>query len=79
MVILTTVDVFGFVPTIRKAYLAPYSESLPFFAVFTARNIIVILALENYSVTTVLFPAVIAAACMLLVALIVYRRKVLYT
>ena len=76
VVILTTVDVLGFGPTIRKAYAFPHSESLLFFALFTARNLIVIMALENYSITTVLFPAVIAAACMLLIALIAYRRRV---
>jgi hypothetical protein len=48
-----------------------------FFALFAARNLIVIMALENYSVTTVLFPAVIAVACMLLIAMIMYRRHVL--
>ncbi|MBU1192879.1 MAG: hypothetical protein KKE76_14360 [Gammaproteobacteria bacterium] len=79
VVILTTVDVLGFGPTVRKAYSSPYSESLPFFALFTARNLIVIMALENYSVTTVLFPAVIAAACVLLMAMISYRRRALET
>jgi hypothetical protein len=75
VVILTTVDVLGFGPTIRKAYAFPHSESLLFFALFTARNLIVIMALENYSITTVLFPAVIAAACLLLITLISYRRR----
>lgn len=75
--ILTTVDVLGFGPTIRKAYVFPRSESLLFFALFTIRNLVVIMALEHHSVTTVLFPAVIAAACMLLMALITYRRRAL--
>lgn len=79
VVILTTVDVIGFGPTARKSYIYPHSESLLFFALFTARNLIVITALENYSVTTVLFPAVIAAACMLLMTMITYRRRVLAT
>lgn len=77
--VLTTVDVLGFGPTVRKAYALPHSESLLFFALFTARNLIVIMALENYTVTTVLFPAVIAAACMLLMAMITYRRRALST
>ena len=76
VVILTTVDVLGFGPTVRKAYAFPHTESLLFFSLFTARNLIVIMALENYSVTTVLFPAVIAAACLLLITLIIYRRRV---
>lgn len=79
VVILTTVDVLGFGPTVRKVYSFPHSESLLFFALFAARNLIVIVALENYSVTTVLFPAVVAAACMLLMAMATYRRRVLAT
>ena len=77
VVILTTVDVLGFGPTIRKAYSYPYSESLLFFALFTLRNLIVIMALESHSVTTVLFPAAIAAACIALMTMIMYRRRVL--
>lgn len=76
VVILTTVDVLGFGPTVRKAYSFPHSESLLFFALFAVRNILVILALENYSVTTVLFPAVISAACMFLMVMVAYRRRV---
>ncbi|MBK9132072.1 MAG: hypothetical protein IPM20_10630 [Gammaproteobacteria bacterium] len=75
--ILTLVDVLGFGPTVRKVYHFPWSESLVFFGLFAARNLIVILALENYSLTTVLFPAVIGAACVLLIALALHRRRVL--
>jgi hypothetical protein len=77
VVILTTVDVLGFGPTIRKAYHFPHSESVLFYALFAARNLLVITALERYSATTVLFPAVIAATCMLLMALLTYRRRAL--
>ena len=79
VVILTTVDVLGFGPTIRKAYVRPYSESLLFFVIITARNLIVILALESYSITTVLFPAVVAVACMALMIMMLYRRRVATT
>lgn len=79
IVLLTIVDVLGFGPTVRKAYHFPYSESLLFFALFTVRNLLVMMALENHSVTTLLFPAAIAAMCILLMGMIVYRRKVLPT
>lgn len=75
--ILTLIDVLGFGPTVRKIYHFPWSESLVFFGLFAARNLIVILALENYSLTTVLFPAVIGAACVLLIALALHRRRVM--
>ncbi|MBK1701909.1 hypothetical protein [Thiococcus pfennigii] len=77
VVVLTVVDLFGFGPTVRKVYAAPHSESLPFFGVFAARNSVVVMALETYSVATVLFPAAMAATCILLVLLIFYRRRVL--
>ncbi len=76
VIILTTVDVLGFGPTFSKAYKHPHQESLSFFALFTARNLIVILALENHSLTTMLFPAAIAAVCALLIIMVIYRRRV---
>ena len=77
VIILTTIDLLGFGPTIRKVYATPYSESLLFFSLFTIRNTLVVMALETYSLTTVLFPALIALACLLLVLLASYRRHVL--
>lgn len=75
--ILTTVDVIGFGPTIRKSYNHPFEEQVTFFAIFAIRNLLVIIALEHYSVTTVLFPAVISAVCVMLIFMITYRRRVL--
>lgn len=75
VVVLTVVDVLGFGPTFRKAWHHPHSESVLFYGLFAVRNTLVVLALEHYSLTTTLFPAVIAAACMLLMALIAFRRR----
>ena len=75
VVILTTVDVIGFGPTIRKAFHKPKEEQLTFYMIFVARNIAAIIALEHYSITTVLFPTAIALACLVLVLIVAYRRK----
>jgi hypothetical protein len=75
VVILTTVDVLGFGPTIRKAYHQPQSEPLNFYALFSIRNLFVIMALEQYSLTTVLFPAVLGLTCLFIIALLMYRRQ----
>lgn len=75
VVVLTAVDLLGFGPTIRKVHAAPHSESLGFFALFAVRNLIVVIALERYSVATVLFPAAVAAACILVMMQIVHRRR----
>lgn len=72
--ILTLVDLLGFGPSVRKAYTLPHEENATFFAIGVMRNGFVILALENYSWTTALFPAAIGVACALFVALIMARR-----
>lgn len=75
VVVLTTVDVLGFGPTFRKAYIQPREEQLMFFVVMVFRNSMVISALENYSLTTVLFPATIATVCLIFSVMVVYRRR----
>lgn len=77
VIILTTVDVMGFVPTFRKAYSHPFEEQLRFFVVMAARNLISIFALQHYSLTTVLFPLVIAFASLLFILMVVSRRRLI--
>jgi len=77
VVILTTVDLIGFAPTFRKAYSYPYEEQILFFILMAIRNLIAIVALENYSLTTVLFPAATALACIIFIQMVMYRRTVL--
>jgi len=75
VVILTSVDILGLGPTLRKAYNKPYQESASFFVFIAIRNAISIIALEFYSITTVLFPAAVTFFCILLIIVIIYRRK----
>ncbi len=79
VVTLTLVDLFGFGPTIRKAYARPYEESAGFFALSSGRNLLVILALEHYSLITVLFPAAVGLACLLVSFLLAYRKRLVPT
>jgi len=76
VVILTSIDVMAFVPTVRKTYIMPFSEPIIFFAIFALRDLLVILALEHYSIATVLFPASISISCILLITMMLYRRRV---
>lgn len=77
VIILTTVDMFGFGPTFRKAYHRPFEESRVFFVILILRNACSVVALEAYSVTTVLFPFCLAAGCLILLVILQYRRMVL--
>jgi hypothetical protein len=75
VVILTGVDLAGFGPTFRSAYSRPYDERMGFYGLAALRNLLAILALERYSLTTVLFPAAVGVACVVLVAMVGLRRK----
>jgi hypothetical protein len=75
VIVLTTADTIGFGPTFRKAYHLPYEEDVSFYGIFTVRNLISAAALEAYSVTTLLFPLVVAASCAVFIAMILVRRR----
>lgn len=75
VIILTTVDLLGFGPTLRKSWAQPESESLSFFALFLLRNLLVVAALEHYSWITLLFPLAVTLACIALMLIIVLRRR----
>jgi hypothetical protein len=75
VVILTAVDVSGFGPALRKALIRPFEEKLAFYMIIAVRNIFSMVALEHYSLTTVLFPAVTAIVCLLFALLVANRRR----
>lgn len=74
VLILTSVDLLGFGPSIRKAWTLPHEENALFFSLGALRNGFVVLALEHYSWTTALFPAAVGIACLGFVMLILVRR-----
>jgi len=77
VVVLTGVDLLGFGPTFRKAYLKPFEEQLRFYSLMGFRNLLAIIALENYSATTMLFPGLLLLACVIFIAMVLLRRKTL--
>jgi len=74
VVLITLIELLGFGPTLRKTWLNPHSESMSFLAILIVRNALIIAALDRHTVTTVLFSAASAAACGLLIAVMVWRR-----
>lgn len=75
VIILTLVDSAGFVPTFRKAFIKPFEEHLTFYIFISLRNILAIVALVNYSVTTVLFPAVMALLTLIFIIMVLLKRS----
>lgn len=77
VVLLTTIDMLGFAPTIRKSWNDPRSETLSMYVITLARYIFVIPSLETYNILTLLFPLVWFIANAVLVTVLVYRRKII--
>jgi hypothetical protein len=75
VVILTIVDALGFGPTLRKAWHKPQEESLQFYLLFAVRSVLSVAALETRTLTTVLFPAAMVVACILVSGLLLWRRQ----
>ena len=76
VVVLTTVDLLGFGPTLRKAWHFPHEEHLLFFFLLLVRNTFALLALEHYSLATVLFPLAVGGGCLCLLVMVSFRRCV---
>lgn len=77
VVILTSIDLLGFGPTVRKLYQHPYEESASFYLLFAIRSAVSILALESLNLTTLLFPVAMVLSCGAVSLLLLWRRKAL--
>ena len=75
VVILAVIDILGFAPTFRKAYVRPFEEQLRFFAIMAIRDIFILVALEHYSVITALFPIVMSSTTVIFIIMVLYRRR----
>jgi len=75
IILITLVDFLGFVPTIRKSIRKPHEETLASYALAGLKFILAIIALDNYSVITVLYPASLVFANLLFVMLLVSKRR----
>lgn len=74
IVLLVTIDMLGFAPTVRKSWNAPYSETLSFYLITTGRHALSIFALVELNIITLLFPATWVLANALFAALLIARR-----
>lgn len=75
VLILTTVDLFGYIPTLRKSYHKPHEESVALFAIMAFRNLISIMALESYLLTNYLFQAATMFANFVVIAVVIIRKR----
>jgi hypothetical protein len=75
IILLATIEMLGFVPTIRKSWDDPYSETLSLYTITTFRHGLAIFALEKLNFITVLYPIIWVIANALFAIILIIRRK----
>ena len=75
VIIITIVDFLRFFPTIRKSYFRPYEETIIHYLLAGLKFVLAIIALDNYTLVTWLYPASLVAANLFFVVMLIIRRK----
>ena len=77
IILLSFIDVLGFVPTFKKAYSYPFDEQLSFFILMITKDLFfTIPALEKHTLTTMLFPLTLSTTTTLFVGMVYWRRNI---
>jgi len=77
VILVSLIDVLGFIPTIRHGYLYPYEETLSTFVLSSIKFVFGIIALETYTLSTFMYPASIAIITGVFCVLLIHRRTIL--
>ncbi len=75
VIIISSVDLIGFVPTVRKSMVRPQHETAMTFALTSLKYVTSIIALENYTLITTLYPATVGTTNLLFAVLLIYQRN----
>lgn len=79
VLLITTIDMVSYYPTFRKSYIKPYEENLFHYSVATLKFVLSMMALENISIITALYPASLIFANVIFVMMVAWRRYTLST
>lgn len=75
VILITLIDALGFYPTFRKSYHKPHQETAITFAISGLKFIVAIIALENLTLVTWLYPASLVLMNGIFVIMLLIRRK----
>lgn len=75
VIIITIADIFAFFPTFRKSWYKPYDETLITYTLSLIKMWLSVIALENFTVITSLYPLSLVLMNWLFVLMVVGRRK----
>lgn len=76
VILISLIDTVGLYPTLRKAWNAPYSENLFSYSLANLKFLVALLAIENFTLVTVLYPATIVIVNSILILECLWRRRI---
>ncbi len=72
---VTAIDAFGYIPTLRKSWEEPWSETLSFWLLVTAANILSLLALGAFNWLTATYLIMLTTLNALVSIVCIFRRN----
>lgn len=75
VLLVSVINVIGFIPTFRKSYNHPWTETALTWGSFVVANIFAVLALESYNLLTLSYLISISLADMALLIFLLIRRR----
>lgn len=75
VILISAIDFMGFLPTLRKVYHEPYTETISMFALFTLSGVFSVIAMSEYSIITLFYPCTLMVINTMAVVMIWMRRK----
>jgi hypothetical protein len=75
VLLVTLIDSAGYIPTLRKSWVEPWSETLSFWATMTMVSVLTIFSFSEWNWLTVPYIATLAILNLLVVAVCLIRRR----
>ncbi len=75
MILVVIADLLAFVPTVRKSWHKPQTETLSLYITNTLRFLLALMAIKEYTILSSLWPASWVIANGLFSIMLIYRRK----
>lgn len=75
VVMVTIIDGLGYIPTLRKTFEEPYSETISFWLLMALISGLTILANAEYNLLTTMYLSLLVVANLLTAGIAIFRRK----
>ena len=77
VIMVSVIDFAGYLPSFRKAFIEPWSETVLSWQMFVVGDILVILSLSEYNLLTLTYLGTITIANSMLVIICLVRRQII--